>query len=101
MDPKSEIFDHKLFRKSCVTKDNKLFIKDLRVLKNRDLKDIVLIDNAAYSYAHQISNGVPIIPFYDNKKDTEFKELTKFLMTLLDKNDVRPYLTNYFKFFEI
>ena len=27
-----------------------LYIKDLRVLKNRDLSNIVLIDNASYSF---------------------------------------------------
>jgi len=44
-------------------------IKDLRVIGNRDLKDLVIVDNAAYSFGYQIDNGVPIIPFYDNKND--------------------------------
>jgi len=101
IDPEKKIFDHRFYRGSCVTEDQKLFIKDLRVLKNRDLKDVVLVDNAAYSYAHQISNGIPIIPFSDDKTDTEFEELTEFLMTLLDLDDVRPYLSRYFKFREI
>lgn len=70
-------------------------------MKNRDLKDVVLIDNAAYSYAHQISNGVPIIPFNDSKSDREFLELTDFLLSILDVEDVRPYLTKFFKFREI
>ena len=36
--------------------------KDLRVI-NRPLKDIVLVDNAPYSYVYQLENGVPIIPY--------------------------------------
>lgn len=36
----------------------------------RDLKNVVLVDNAAYSFGFQISNGIPIIPYYDNKSDT-------------------------------
>lgn len=34
-------------------------------------KDMLLVDNAAYSFCHQLDNGVPIIPFYDNKADQE------------------------------
>lgn len=43
-----------------------MHIKDLRVI-NRNLKDLVLVDNAAYSYAFQLDNGIPIIPYVDNK----------------------------------
>ncbi len=34
---------------------------------------------AAYSYCAQLDNGVPIIPFYNNKADLELKALTKYL----------------------
>ena len=38
-------------------------VKDIRII-NRNLSDIVLVDNAAYSYAFQLDNGIPILPFY-------------------------------------
>lgn len=41
-----------------------MYVKDLRVI-NRSLTDMVLVDNAAYSYAYQMDNGVPIIPYYE------------------------------------
>jgi len=47
-------------------------IKDLRVI-NREAKDIVLVDNAAYSFGIHIENGIPIVPYYDNKDDRELK----------------------------
>ena len=34
---------------------------------------------AAYSYCFQPENGVPIIPFYNNKADMELKEVTTYL----------------------
>ena len=40
-----------------------MYIKDLRVI-NRKENEMVLIDNAAYSYAFQLDNGIPIIPYY-------------------------------------
>lgn len=38
-----------MFRDRCVLSDDGVHIKDLRVI-NRNLKDIVLVDNAAYSF---------------------------------------------------
>ena len=57
-----------------------MYIKDLRVIRNRELSQIVLIDNAAYSYYFQLDNGVPVVPFYNNRKDCELLSLELFLM---------------------
>ncbi len=50
IDPKKEIFDHRLYRQHCVISEEKLYLKDLRILNGRNLKDVVLIDNATYSF---------------------------------------------------
>ncbi len=51
-----------------------MYIKDLRII-NRSLSDMVLVDNAAYSYYFQLENGIPIIPYYHGDVDFELKEL--------------------------
>lgn len=33
------------------------------------MKDVLLVDNAAYSYAYQLDNGVPILPYFKGKND--------------------------------
>jgi TFIIF-interacting CTD phosphatase-like protein len=38
-------------------------VKDLRVLGNRDLSKVVLIDNSPHSYVFQKKNGIPIVSF--------------------------------------
>jgi len=43
-----------------------VYVKDLRVI-DRNLNDMVLIDNAAYSYAFQLENGVPILSYYEGQ----------------------------------
>jgi len=48
-------------------------------MKNRELENIILVDNAAYSYFFQLSNGVPILPFYDEKNDKELMILLKYI----------------------
>ena len=65
-----------------------MHIKDLRII-NREMKNMVLVDNAAYSYIHQLANGIPIIPYYQGKKDMELKMLEQYLKGLLLVDDVR------------
>lgn len=65
-----------------------MYVKDLRVL-SRDLKDVALVDNAAYSYAFQLDNGIPILPYYHGSQDYELKALEKFVNSYLMVDDVR------------
>lgn len=65
-----------------------MHVKDLRVI-NRKETDIVLVDNAAYSYAFQLDNGIPIIPYYEGKNDFELKALQTYLERLIWAPDVR------------
>ena len=39
---------------------------------------MVLVDNAAYSYAFQLENGIPILPFYYGA-DFQLVALEKYL----------------------
>lgn len=50
---------------------------------------MILIDNAAYSYAFQPLNGVPIIPYYEGKNDYELQALLQYIQTLTLVDDVR------------
>ncbi len=68
IDPLNQYIHHRLYRESCHCTPEGIFVKDLRVL-NRDPSKVVLIDNAAYSYAFQLGNAIPIIPYYSGKKD--------------------------------
>lgn len=51
-----------------------MYCKDLRII-DRELKDMILVDNAAYSYAPQPDNGIPILPYYHGTTDYELKAL--------------------------
>ena len=60
-------------------------MKDLRII-DRDLSEVVLVDNAAYSYVFQKENGIPIIPYYEGKNDYELKALEGYLKSLLSQD---------------
>ena len=79
---------HRLYRQHCIKYKGKVHIKDLRVL-GRDLASVIIVDNAPYSFASQIDNGYPIIPFYDNKQDEEMEGLWNYLKTIVNAPDVR------------
>jgi Dullard-like phosphatase family protein len=98
LDPHQQYIHHRLFRDSCVVTDEGVHIKDLRVIGNRALSDMLLIDNAAYSFGFQIENGVPIIPFYDNKNDQELLHLIPYLKFLGSTKDMRDLNKQTFKF---
>ena len=43
---------------------------------------MVIIDNSALSFGMNVNNGIPILPFYDNKEDEELRHLTFYLNCL-------------------
>lgn len=101
--PVVDFFDEKkiiaarLFRENCSQVAEGLYTKDLSVVRNRDLRNVVLVDNAVYSFILNLNNGIPIIPYYNNKKDTELLKLRDFLLELKGLDDVRPYVGKYFE----
>lgn len=72
------LISYRYFRDSCWKSEEGFYVKDLRVI-DRDLKNVLLVDNAAYSYCFQLDNGVPVVPFYDNKADLELKSLVGYM----------------------
>jgi len=70
IDPHNEWITHRLFRENCIETEHG-YIKDLRIFLNRLPKDLIIVDNSTISFVYQIGNGVPILPYYDNKKDME------------------------------
>ena len=66
IDPNHELIQMRLYRNHCHQTEENVYIKDLRIFDEYDMKDIVIIDNAVYSFGFQLLNGIPIIPYYDD-----------------------------------
>ena len=82
LDPQNRYFSYRLYRQHCVLTPEGYYVKDLRIIKNRHLRDVVLVDNSVYSFAYQVDNGVPIISFYDNPQDEELLHLVYYVKGL-------------------
>jgi CTD small phosphatase-like protein 2 len=96
LDPDQQLVHHRLYRDHCYATPEGMHVKDLRVI-DRALSDMVLIDNAAYSYIHQLDNGIPILPFYHGASDFELRALQTYLDSLMLAKDVRAVNRKTFK----
>ena len=91
LDPTGELIQHRFYRNTCVKTESGEYIKDLRVFKNVDIKNILLVDNAVYSFGLQLSNGIPIASFKEDPQDREFIYLIPHLDACAEHDDVREY----------
>ena len=57
------LIKHRLYREHCLKIDRNLYTKDLRII-NRDLSQIVMVDNSAVSFLCQPENGIPILSYF-------------------------------------
>ena len=87
---KNKVVKHILNRNHCLFYQG-LFIKDLKVI-NRDIKDLIIIDNNPVSYSLNKENGIPILSWFDNPNDNELMKLVPLLKYLSSINDVRPII---------
>lgn len=106
LDPTGKIFRGQYYRDSCRKFREGIFAKDLLGIfpeegqsPNRAeefLSRIVLVDNNPLSFIPQPDNGVPIVSWYENPRDTALDVLLDFLSKLNKLDDVRPMLQETF-----
>ena len=89
IDPQCFI-SYRLYRNHCTVADRG-FVKDLSLL-NRNLKDVVIVDNTALSYAFHPENALPIDTWINDKNDKQLYNLLPILKHLAKVKDVRIYL---------
>ena len=92
LDKENKYFQYRLYRNHCVQLDVdgfKFYVKDLDTLnKHYNLKDVVLIDNSVLSFAYHLNNGIPIVPFIEQKDDTQLLMLAYYLVSIAGFDDL-------------
>jgi len=97
-----DAFRGKLFRENCFQTPKGYHIKDLRTIEDIDLSRTLIVDNSASSFGAQLTNGVPVVPYFFREDDIELIKLRNFLIevhSLINEGcDVRVLMEKYFRF---
>ena len=94
------IFSGCFYRSECTelsTLKETFFVLDFSVFDNINLDETLLIDSSIMHFAFQLGNGVPVLPFFDNKNDAELKTLAKFLMSAGDDETLKAFCKKHLK----
>jgi len=92
---KGKNIQHRLYREHC-TFINGVFVKDLKRL-NRNLKDLIIVDNSPMAFAFDTENGLPILSWFDDPIDKELANIQPLLEFLANTKDVRKYIKKFVK----
>jgi TFIIF-interacting CTD phosphatase-like protein len=91
----SGFFSYLLSYKECLYfKEKQMYLKDLKILLvNRNLSEILIVDNTVAAYYLNMDNGIPIIDFEGNPEDRALFHLTVYLKNFLYEEDVREKIS--------
>ena len=99
LDPENKLIKYRLYRNNCISFNDAFTVKDLRILKGVDLKNVILIDNSMYSFAAQLENGILINSFYCDRNDTELYNVLGYLINFIfPADDIRKVNEQFFNF---
>ena len=98
-DPKSEFIVNVLTRDNC-TKVNNNHVKDFRIVGNNSIQkeDLLMLDNKVISFAYNMFQGIPILPYYNDNTDTELRDIIPFLTFLSTAKDVKYELKQRYRY---
>jgi len=96
IDQNKDFFKFRLYRHNCFevkieTQSKPIYVKDLRIIKNIPLENMLLIDNSVLCFAYQLDNGIPILPYYNNKDDKEMEKLENYLIKIAKLDDLKLF----------
>jgi len=96
LDPQNTLIKYALFRQSCVPYKG-ICMKEFGVISNRNIEDMIMVDNAIFSFALNLENGIPIKPYFEGRDDRELKFLADMLDRLQPYEDTRNFIQNQLK----
>ena len=88
-----------LTRDACSYTKNGHLVKDLRIFSGRKIEDIILVDNTMRCCTPQQDNGIPILSFFNDSRDSELEDLLIFLLFLHGQANMPQFIRYYFKYY--
>jgi len=94
LDPAGDLIQHRLYRENCVQAEG-YYVKDLRVLSGRKVREVVLVDNSVFSAVYQLENWVEVVSWHSDPGDTELLSLSHWLPQFAQAVDIRTVVQDY------
>ena len=89
LDPELKYIKKVLSQQHCILADDKFhYIKDLRIIADRKLDEMLIVDNSIISFAFQMECGIPVSSFYGDSNDGELKLLLDYLLELYNQPNI-------------
>ena len=88
LDPKGIWIKKLVASEHCITLDNSIMVKDLRIFADRELNKMLIVDNSIFSFAFQLANGIPVSSFTGEGDDEELSYLIDYLDDLYKSEDI-------------
>ena len=99
IDPDNKFFLFRLYREACIPIQQRLYIKDLRIIKDYDPMNVILMDNSLYSFMNQPSNGMLVNSFFTNHRDNQLISAKNFLINhIYPCDDIRKECEKWYHF---
>lgn len=96
-----KFFSGILGRKHCVSINKKIFIKNLDMISNRKLSDMIIVDLTPVSFSLNIDNGIPLLPWFGDPLDEELIGLKDYLLKIHETDDFMDANRKWFKLDEL
>ncbi|CAI2382939.1 unnamed protein product [Moneuplotes crassus] len=98
LDKGQGLIKKRYYRRHCYKTKENCTMKDLRIFEKMgyDMKDVILVDNATHCFGFQVTNGIPMVPFFKNTEDLEMIHILHFLKEIAEVHDVRPIFEKTF-----
>jgi len=80
-----------------VSPEKGVYVKDLSIISDRKIEEMIIVDNSIISFAFNLKNGIPIKAFLGEKNDEELLFLVTFLEEIYSFEDVRGHIDKTFK----
>jgi len=84
IDPENKFIEKVISHEHCIEMSGGYLIKDLRIFQDRNINEMVIVDDYIYSFAFNIGNGIPVSRFDDDENDKELERVTQYLVQLYE-----------------
>jgi Dullard-like phosphatase family protein len=88
LDPEQRYIKRILARDSCIRVTTQHLTKDLRIIADRALSDLLIADNDITNFAFQLEHGIPVSSYVGAEEDNELECLQYYLEELYDEPDI-------------